>query len=225
VGLVQTALEAHDLYRFYHAGDDETLALRGVSLSVRRGEVVAVMGPSGSGKSTLVNCLAGLDEPDGGWVAVAGKRITRRPKAEQSALRARLIGLLLQSGNMLDHLTIGDNLRADMHFGAMKRDGDLVEKALADVGLPGRRGSFPDQLSGGELARASLALALINDPAVLIVDEPTGEVDDENERIVLELMRERARKGGAVLVVTHSPVVASVADRVLHLVDGRLASG
>jgi putative ABC transport system ATP-binding protein len=225
VGLVQTALEAHDLYRFYHAGDDETLALRGVSLSIQPGETVAVMGPSGSGKSTLVNCLAGLDEPDGGWVTVAGKRMTRRPQAEQSALRARLIGLLLQSGNMLDHMTVGDNLRAGMHFAALKPKGNVVEEALTRVGLPGRGNSFPDQLSGGELARASLALALINDPAVLIVDEPTGEVDADNERIVLELITRRARQGGAALVVTHSAVVASVADRVLHLVDGRLAGG
>jgi putative ABC transport system ATP-binding protein len=99
LGLAAPAIEARDLYRFYHTGDDETLALRGVSLSLEPREVVAVMGPSGSGKSTLVNCLAGLDEPDGGWVAVAGERMTRRPQAEQARLRAGRIGILLQSGN------------------------------------------------------------------------------------------------------------------------------
>lgn len=225
MGLAEPALEAHDLYRFYHASDDETLALRGVSLSIQPGETVAVMGPSGSGKSTLVNCLAGLDDPDGGWVNVAGNRMTRRPQAEQTALRARLIGLLLQSGNMLDHLTIGDNLRAAIRFAGNKPSRSVIDEALADVGLLDRATAFPDQLSGGELARASLALAVINDPAVLIVDEPTGEVDAENERIVLELIRSRTRLGTAALMVTHSAAVASVADRVLNLVDGRLSDG
>src|SRR3989442_173104 len=165
-------LEAHDLYRFYHIGDDETLALRGVSVSIDAGQTVAIMGPSGSGKSTLINCLAGLDEPDGGWVALAGERITRRPQAEQTALRARHIGILLQSGNMLDNLRVDENLRACMHFAGKMPARDTIDAALASVGVAGRAGAYPDQLSGGELARASLALALINQPTVLLVDEP-----------------------------------------------------
>ncbi len=216
-----SALEAHDLYRFYHVGEDETLALRGVSLSIEPGEIVAVMGPSGSGKSTLVHCLAGLDEPDGGWVAVAGKKITRRSQGEQSALRARHIGILLQSGNFLDHLTIADNLRAAMHFAGNKPRRPDVEAALGAVGLVAHSNAFPEQLSGGELARVSLALALISDPAVLLADEPTGEVDAENEAAVLRLIVGRAQQGCACLVVTHSRAVASVADSLLHLVDGR----
>src|SRR5439155_10626107 len=102
----------HELYRFYHTGDDETFALRGVSLSVAEGETVAVMGPSGSGKSTLLSCLAGLDDPDGGYVTVAGQRITRRPESVRAAMRARWIGILLQFANSLEHLTVLDNVRA-----------------------------------------------------------------------------------------------------------------
>src|SRR4030088_263589 len=111
------AIEAHDLYRFYHAGEDETLALRGVSFHVDLGETVALVGPSGSGKSTLLACLAGLDEPDGGYVMLRGKRLTRRPEAERAARRAAQVGVLLQSGNLLDHLSVADNVALTMHLG------------------------------------------------------------------------------------------------------------
>jgi putative ABC transport system ATP-binding protein len=216
------ALEAHDLYRFYHAGEDETLALRGVTLAVQPGEIVAVVGPSGSGKSTLLACLAGLDEPDGGWVAVGGERLSRRPQAVRARLRARRIGVLMQSANLLDHLTIEQNLMiAQMFAGSSRRE--QAWAALSAVGLGERMGARPSQLSGGEVARAGLAVAMVNDPVILLADEPTGEVDAVNENLVLDLLVERARSGGAALVVTHSPAVAGVADRVLRLVDGRLS--
>lgn len=220
--LAAAPLEAHDLYRFYHAGQEETLALRGVSLTVRPAETVALVGPSGSGKSTLLNCLAGLDEPDGGWVAVMGERITRRPQAERTSLRARHIGVLLQSANLFDHLTVTDNLRLAVSLARGRRRGTSVEAALVAVGLEKRGHALPAHLSGGELARAGLALALINEPAVLLADEPTGEVDAENEAHLLDLLVRRAREGGSNLIATHSAAVAAVADRVLHLVDGRL---
>lgn len=218
------ALEAHDLYRFYHAGEDETLALRGVSLRVASGETVVVAGPSGSGKSTLLACLAGLDEPDGGWVAVAGERLTRRPQPARARIRARRIGMLLQSGNLLEHLTVRENLAVAMSL-AGTRDDAKAQTALEAVGLAARGDALPAQLSGGELARAGLALALVNDPVVLLADEPTGEVDAENERRLLALLAERARQGGAALIVSHSPAVAAAADRTLRLVDGRLSDG
>src|SRR3979411_203389 len=110
------AVEAHELYRFYHAGEEETLALRGVSLRVDLGETVALVGPSGSGKSTLLACLAGLDEPDGGYVVLRGQRLTRRPEAERAARRAAHVGVLLQSGNLLEHLSIADNVALPMHL-------------------------------------------------------------------------------------------------------------
>jgi len=225
VGLTEARLEAHNLYRFYHVGGDETLALRGVSLSVEPAETVAITGPSGSGKSTLLNCVAGLDEPDGGWVAVMGQRMTRRPEAERAGLRARHIGMLLQSGNLLEHLTLADNLRLAMCLahGVHERAG--MEAVLGAVGLAGRAQVLPAQLSSGERARAGLAVALINDPPVLLADEPTGEVDAANEALLLDILVERARQGGANLIVTHSRAVASAANRVLHLVDGRLEDG
>ena len=218
------ALEARDLYRFYHASEDETLALRGVSLQVAPGETVAVVGPSGSGKSTLLACLAGLDEPDGGWVAVAGDRLTRRPQPERARIRAQRIGVLLQSGNLLDHLTVRQNLLVALALAGTDGN-DRVQTALEAVGLGARADAIPAHLSGGELARAGLALALINEPAILLADEPTGEVDADNERHLLELLAARARSGGAALIVTHSAAVAAAADRTLTLVDGQLDHG
>jgi putative ABC transport system ATP-binding protein len=216
-------LEAESLYRFFHAGDDETLALQGVSLSAERGEVVAVTGPSGSGKSTLLSCLAGLDVPDGGMVTVAGERLSRRPEAERAQMRSRLLGMLYQQENLVGHLSVADNLalvqRLAGRVGAVARRDDLLER----VGVAARAHARPSQLSGGELARAGLAVALANDPSVVLADEPTGELDEDTAAQVLALLREFAEDGAAVLVVTHSPAVAAFADREIALRDGRVA--
>jgi len=216
-------VEARELYRFYHTEEDETFALRGVSMSVGRGEMVAVLGPSGSGKSTLMACLAGLDEPDGGHVVVAGQRISRRPELERAALRSRWIGMLLQSGNLLEHLSVIENIRVTQ---ALSREGARPnpKELLEQVDLADRAGARPTTLSGGEAARAGLAVALANDPPVLLADEPTGEVDAGNQETLLSLLRDRADAGKAVVVVTHSQRVADVADRVIRLADGRIAN-
>jgi putative ABC transport system ATP-binding protein len=218
-------LTAHELYRFYHMGDEETAALRGVSLSVHRGEMVAVVGPSGSGKSTLMACLAGLDEPDGGHVVVAGARLTRRPESHRAALRARHIGVLLQSGNLIEHLTVAGNIALAQSLAGPREGSHQAAPAelLAGVGLTGRAGARPSTLSGGEAARAGLAVALANDPEILLADEPTAEVDGANEQRVLELLRHRVEAGRAVVVATHSTRVAAGSDRVVRIVDGRIA--
>jgi len=217
------ALDAHRLYRFFHAGDEETLALQGVSLTVCRGELVAVVGPSGSGKSTLLACLAGLDEPDGGRVLVEGERLSRRPEPERAALRAGRIGVLFQAGNLLDHLTVAQNVMLAQRV--VGRPAPTRAAALLDtLGLARRADARPGELSGGEAARAGLAVALANDPAVVLADEPTGELDSASEARVLDLLWERAAAGGAVVVATHSPAVAAVAARTVHLEDGRVLS-
>jgi putative ABC transport system ATP-binding protein len=217
-------LEAHNLYRFFHLGDEETFALRGVSLSLGGGEMLAITGPSGSGKSTLLACLAGLDEPDGGHVVVGGQRLTRRPEATRAALRSRWIGVLLQSGNLLDHLTVEQNIDLVRGLNAGDR-ARTVSDLLAEVGLEERASAWPTTLSGGEAARAGMATALANDPAVILADEPTGEVDRENESRILSLLRRNTEAGAGVVVVTHSDRVAGAADRVLRLTDGRITDG
>ena len=215
---------AAELYRFYHVGDDETLALRGVSLTVAPGETVAIVGPSGSGKSTLLACIAGLDEPDGGHVDVVGHRITRRSEPERAAIRARSIGIMLQSGNLIGHLSVAENVRLQLSL-AGRRDGGRVGDVLDSVRLRHRARSHARQLSGGEAARAGLAIALAAQPALLLADEPTGEVDAESERAILDAIAQQTRAGGAAILATHSDVVARHADRVVRLRDGRVVDG
>ena len=216
-------IEAFDLYRFYHSGEEETLALRGVSLHVEAGEIVTVMGPSGSGKSTLLNCLAGLDEPDGGHVKLMGKRLTRRPEAERAAMRAAQIGILLQSRNLFEHLSLNDNMCLQMRL-AHKIDKQRLSKLIDQVGLHDRRYALTSQLSGGEAARAALAVALSTEPKVLLADEPTGEVDAETEKQIQDLLEARRKDGGATLIATHSDALAAHADRIVRLLDGRVVN-
>jgi putative ABC transport system ATP-binding protein len=217
-------LEAHELYRFFHIGDDETAALRGVSLTVSAGEMVSIMGPSGSGKSTLLACLTGLDEPDGGHVVVEGTRITRRSEAAKAAIRAERFGILLQSGNLFQHLTVAENVQLAMLI-ARKPDAGRLQNLLQVVGLEHRARFYPATLSGGETARAGLAVALAADPPVLIADEPTAEVDSKTEARLIGHFEARRGEGKATLIATHSLPLAQRADRVIHLSDGKIASG
>jgi putative ABC transport system ATP-binding protein len=220
---VTARLDARDLYRFFHAGDDETLALRGVSISVAAGEMVAITGPSGSGKSTLLACLAGLDEPDGGVVSIDGERLSRRSETERAALRARSIGMLFQSGNLVEHLSVVQNVALAQRL-ARGRPRVQPKSLLHELGLAKRASARPSQLSGGETARAGLAVALANSPALLLADEPTGELDATTADRVLALLHAHTAAGGAVVVVTHSPFVAAGADREIRLFDGTVAA-
>jgi putative ABC transport system ATP-binding protein len=214
-------VRAEDLYRFFHAGDDETRALRGVSLSAGRGEVVAVVGPSGSGKSTLLSCIAGLDEPDGGSVSIDGDRMSRRTEATKAALRANSIGVVLQSGNLLEHLTVSQNIKTAQKL-ASRPGKKAPAEILMDVGLTGRATSYPSMLSGGEAVKAAIAVALANDPTLLLADEPTGELDPVSEAKIIDLFLSLAQRGVTVVVATHSGSVAKKASRVINLQDGRI---
>lgn len=223
MGVTAPALEASSLYRFFHAGDDEVLALRGVSLRAQRGEVVAVVGPSGSGKSTLLACCAGLDEPDGGTVTIAGDRMTRRSEARRAELRAAHVGMLFQSDNLVAHVDLAANLRLAQRL-AGHDDAARRAELLDRVGLGARARSLPRQLSGGELVRAALAVALVNRPAVLLADEPTGELDSVTEQAVLDLVLAQRAAGCAAILATHSDAVAAIADRVVELTDGTVVA-
>lgn len=174
-----------------------------------------------SGGSTLLACLAGLDEPDGGMVTIAGSSLSRRPETERAAIRAAHIGVLFQTRNLLEHLSVDDNVAMAQRL-AGHRDPARREQILDELGISHRRRARPSELSGGEAQRAGLAVALVNDPAVILADEPTGEVDVENGRRIIRHLRARADAGSAVVVVTHSTDVAAAADRTVRFLDGTI---
>jgi putative ABC transport system ATP-binding protein len=217
----ETVLAARNLYRFYYSDDDETLALRGVSLRVGAGEMVAIVGPSGSGKSTLLACLAGTDEPNGGEVRILGERITRQPELQRAAIRGRSLGFLFQSDNLIEHLTVEENVLLPMRL-ARKVNEQRLRTLLDVLGLIHRRRAYPGQLSGGEAVRAGLAVALAAAPKILLADEPTGEVDAATEAWVLDLLERYCKDGGAVVVATHSATLAQRASRIVRLADGKV---
>lgn len=212
-------LEARGLHRFYRRGGNEVAALLDVTLTCDAGETVAVTGPSGSGKSTLLTLLAGLDDPDGGSVHVAGRRLSHQSAAASARLRAQHVGVLTQSSGLLGHLSVIENVR----FAASLRSGSgpSPDELLEGLGLGQVRRSNPRTLSGGETARVGLAIALAGAPAVVLADEPTAEVSSSEENTILDLLRQWRPHDGATVIVTHSAAVARHADRVMHLVDGR----
>ncbi len=225
-------LEGRGLHRFYRRGDEEIAALRDVSLSLAPGELVAVVGPSGSGKSTLLNLLAGLDNPDGGSVWIDGERFSHRRPAEQARLRGRQIGVLTQSSGLVEHLSVLGNVTLAASFRGKRRSGrgplggsphpEGAQALLEELGIGGRGGARPSTLSGGETARANLAVALAGGPLVLLADEPTAEVSRDEEAAILDLLRRVRPDRGATVVVTHSSTVAAAADRVVEMSDGKL---
>jgi putative ABC transport system ATP-binding protein len=214
-------LEARGLHRFFRRGGEEVAALRDVSLTLAPGELVAVVGPSGSGKSTLLNLLAGLDDPDGGSVQVDGVRLSHEPADVQARLRGRLIGVLTQTSGLLEHLDVLENLRLGASFRTSRTTTTDHLELLDAVDLTDRAHARPSTLSGGETARANLAVALAGGPRLLLADEPTAEVSTAEEASLLDLLRRIQPAVGATLVVTHSTSVARAADRTVHLVDGK----
>ena len=216
-------LEAIGLHRFFRRSGEEVAALRDVSLTLAPGETVAVVGPSGSGKSTLLNLLAGLDDPDGGFVRVDGRLLSHEPANRQALLRGELIGVLTQSSGLLEHLDVLGNLRLAAAYRSTPSSTDDLLSLLGGTMLRDRAHARPSTLSGGETARVNLAVALAGGPRLLLADEPTAEVSRLEEATLLELLRTLQPANGATVIVTHSEAVASAADRVLSLLDGRMS--
>lgn len=220
-------VEATDLSRTYRARADPRPALDGVSLCVRAGEVVAVMGPSGSGKSTLLALLGGLDVPDRGSVRIAGTDWRRLSAAERPRFYRRTCGFIAQGLALLPQATATENVELPLLLdgGDVQRRAGRVAAALARVGLADHARKLPDQLSGGEQQRVSIARALVHEPAVVLADEPTASLDSVTAASITELLVAAAReRGAAVVLVTHDPAIAAFADRVVTLHSGRVTS-
>jgi putative ABC transport system ATP-binding protein len=217
-------LELLGVSKIYESGAAEVHALRGVNLSVSGGELVAVMGPSGSGKSTLLTIAGGLEEPTSGQVMVTGIDLSAASDNDQAKLRRRLVGYVFQDFNLLAGLTAVENVTLPLELDGMgaKTARPAGIKALELLGVAEQADRFPDDLSGGERQRVAIARAVVGDRQILLADEPTGALDSVNGEAVMRLLWAASRRGVAGLVVTHDSQLASCADRVVFLRDGRI---
>jgi putative ABC transport system ATP-binding protein len=222
-GAVQVA--ARELWRRYGEGEAAVEALRGVSLTIDTGQLVAVMGPSGSGKSTLMHLLAGLDRPTAGQVWIDGTDIAGLGDTALTKLRRRQVGFVFQFFNLLPMLTAEENVVLPLELAGRSPDRAWVEELLATVGLAERRRHRPAELSGGQQQRVAIARALVTRPAVVFADEPTGNLDSATSGDILALLRESVSAyGQTTVMVTHDPQAAAIADRILFLADGQVVT-
>jgi putative ABC transport system ATP-binding protein len=220
-------IEAVELRKTYHVGKIEVLALRGISFSVQKGEFVSVVGPSGSGKSTLFYLLGGLTRADSGHVIIDGADFAELSDAQRTRMRKRKIGFVFQKFNLLPTLDARSNIDIALDIAGTNgvRDAPYFDKIVGLLGLEKRLHHRPSELSGGEQQRVALARALINKPAIVLADEPTGNLDSRNSGVVLEMLRHSNRElGQTVLMITHNPEAASYGDRVIHMRDGEIVA-
>ncbi len=219
-------IQAEDVRKTYRIGKVEVQALRGVSLQVEKGEFVTIVGPSGSGKSTLFYILGGLTHADSGRVLIDGVDFTAMSDAGRTRLRRHKIGFVFQKFNLLPTLTAEDNIeiaRDIAHRQNGAADRERVERITRLLGINQRLNHRPAEMSGGEQQRVALARALINEPAIVLADEPTGNLDSENSEIVLQMLRRSNRElGQTVLMITHNPEAATYGDRIIHMRDGSI---
>jgi len=209
-----------DLWKIYEGGAEGSAALRGTTMEIARGEVLALLGKSGSGKTTLLNLLAGLDQPSRGMIEVEGKSLQSLGEKGRTLLRRTRLGFIFQFFNLIPTLTALENVYLALELAG--RGTPLQALAvLAEVGLKGKEKRYPHELSGGEQQRVAIARAIVKEPALILADEPTGNLDTATGMQILELLSSRCRKSGmSLLMVTHTPMARRFADRVLHMVDG-----
>ena len=220
-------LVASGVGKIYRSSAQEVVALRDVSISIRRGEFLAVMGPSGSGKTTFLNCLSGLDEIDAGSVLVDGVDVHRMSDAKRSRYRAKHMGFIFQAFNLIPVFTAAENVELPLLLaGAPPREARTrAEETLERVGLGDRKGHRPNELSGGEQQRVTIARALAGSPSIVWADEPTGNLDTETAASVMDLLHELNRDGLTLVLVTHDPAIGSSAQRLIRMRDGEIESG
>lgn len=221
------ALEAIDVRKSLPLGRERIDILNGISLRIEHGEFVAIVGPSGSGKSTLLGIIAGLDSPTSGRVLLDGIDITKMGEAKLASVRNQKIGMVYQAFNLIPTLTAQENVEIPLYVGKHPgKPSDRAQELLRLVGLGHRLGNRPTQLSGGEQQRVAVARALATNPAIVIMDEPTGNLDQKNSENVLQMIRDlRAATGTTFIIATHDQNVAAAADRSIRIVDGLVANG
>ena len=218
-------LETKDLRKIYGSGDTEVKALDGVNLSVEDGEFVAIVGTSGSGKSTLLHMLGGLDRPTSGSVIVDGKDIFRLKDEALTIFRRRKIGFVFQSYNLVPVLNVYENIVLPIQLDGRRVDEKFIQQIVKTLGLDGRLDALPSQLSGGQQQRVAIARALAAAPAIILADEPTGNLDSKTSQDVLGLLKVTSQKfSQTIVMITHNEEIAQMADRIIRIEDGRIVS-
>ena len=222
----ELVIETRNLQKKYVTDTVETTALAGVDLNIKRGEFVAIMGPSGCGKSTLLNILGMLDSPSDGSFLFLGQDISRASERQRAKLRKENLGFVFQSFNLIDELTVEENIALPLaYLGVSKAEtSKRVQEAMERMGIAHRRSHFPQQLSGGQQQRVAIARATVSDPALILADEPTGNLDSVHGREVMSLLSELNDAGTTVVMVTHSPSDAEYAHRIVNLFDGQIVT-
>ncbi len=221
----RSIISVHGLRKVYRVGKVDVEALRGVDLEVPEGEFLSVVGPSGSGKSTLFHIIGGLTPPTAGTVQVAGQDLAKLTDSGRTKLRKTSVGFVFQKFNLLPNLTAADNIEVSRFISGNSNGNDAqFQKTLEMLGIAQRLDHKPSELSGGEQQRVAIARAVVNRPAILLADEPTGNLDTENSQAVLSLLRDlNKRLGQTILMITHNPEAADFGDRTVHMRDGRIS--
>jgi len=222
----ESLIQVEDVRKVYGVGDIQVAALDGVSLKIETGEYVAIMGPSGSGKSTLMNLLGCLDRPTEGRYILHGESVSELDKAQLAAIRNREIGFIFQSYNLLSRTSALENVMLPLLYsktnGAVEERERRARETLIDVGLEARIGHQPQELSGGQQQRVAIARALVNDPSLILADEPTGNLDSKSGAEIMELLDSLNEKGRTIIMVTHDAEIAAHTERTIHLLDGKI---
>ena len=217
-------IKAENLTKVYRTDEIETTALNSLKLEIEQGEFVAIMGPSGCGKSTLLNIMGLLDSPTEGSYRFLEKETAGYSERDRARMRKGNIGFIFQSFNLIDELTVFENAELPLQYLGFNSSEckEKVEKALEEMGMMPRRNHFPNQLSGGQQQRAAIARAVVTEPKLILADEPTGNLDSGHGKEVMALLKELNEQGTTIVMVTHSPVDAEYADRIIHLKDGMI---
>lgn len=213
-------LEMNNIHKIYNSGEVKTHALRGIDLSILKGEFVAIMGPSGSGKSTLMNLIGCLDTPTSGTYLLEGIEISRLSDNELAEIRNQKIGFVFQQFNLLPRTTALENVMLPQIYSGKKPDPEKAKELLKRLGLEGKERNFPNQLSGGQQQRVAIARALINDPEIILADEPTGALDTASGEEIMQIFSELNKDGVTIVLVTHERYIAEKAQRIIHIRDG-----
>ena len=221
-------LEMDNVIKIYKSASLEVVALRGLSMKVARGEIVAIMGPSGSGKTTLLNMIGGLDSPNAGTVTVNGRSVMKLDEKELVAYRRRQVGFVFQFFNLIPTLSARENMELPLRFAGVptRKRKERVDHLMELIGLTSREKHKPDELSGGEQQRIAIGVALANDPEIILADEPTGELDTETGEEVLDIFKTlKSEYGKTIIIVTHDKRITAIADRIFNIVDGVIVEG